>query len=57
MAISEISNTVSVKFGNGATVATLHFKKSDQTDMYSFNRYNLSLKQRQSLDELSKHSM
>ncbi|MCW3106878.1 MAG: hypothetical protein JWQ09_1384 [Segetibacter sp.] len=38
------------KFGNDTTVATLHFKKSDQSDMYFFNRYNLSLKQEQSGD-------
>ncbi len=38
------------KFGNDATVATLHFKKSDQSDMYFFNRYNVSLKQEQSPD-------
>ena len=38
------------KFGNDATVATLHFKKSDQSDMYFFNRYNLSLKQEQNPD-------
>lgn len=38
------------KFGNNTAVATLHFKKSDQSDMYFFNRYNLSLKQEQSPD-------
>jgi hypothetical protein len=38
------------KFGNDTTTATLHFKKSDQSDMYFFNRYNVSLKQEQSSD-------
>jgi hypothetical protein len=38
------------KFGNDTTVATLHFKKSEQSDMYFFNRYNLSLKQEQNSD-------
>lgn len=31
------------KFGNDDLVASLHFKKSDQTDMYFFNRYDVSL--------------
>jgi len=38
------------KFGNDTADATLHFRKSDQSDMYFFNRYNLSLKQEQSGD-------
>jgi len=38
------------KFGNDTADATLHFKKSDQSDMYFFNRYNVSLKQEQSSD-------
>lgn len=33
------------KFGNDTTIANLHFKKSDQSDMYFFNRYNLSVNQ------------
>jgi hypothetical protein len=40
----------STKFGSDTANATLHFKKSDQSDMYFFNRYNLSLKQEQSPD-------
>jgi hypothetical protein len=40
------------RFGNDTTVATLHFKKSEQSDMYFFNRYNLSLKQEQNVDAI-----
>lgn len=32
-------------FGKDETIATLHFKKSGQSDMYFFNKYDLSLKQ------------
>jgi hypothetical protein len=32
------------KFGNDTVNATLHFKKSDETDMYFFNKYDLSSK-------------
>lgn len=38
------------KFGIDTADTTLHFKKSDQSDMYFFNRYNLSLKQEQNND-------
>jgi len=38
------------KFGNDAATATLHFKKSDQSDMYFFNKYDLTLKQENSSD-------
>ena len=38
------------KFGNDISVAGLHFKKSEQSDMYFFNRYNLTLKQENSPD-------
>jgi len=38
------------KFGNDTADATLHFKKSDQSDMYFFNRYKVSLKQEQGND-------
>src|SRR5258708_21947552 len=31
-------------FGNDQTAATLHFRKSDEGDMYFFNRYSLMLK-------------
>jgi hypothetical protein len=31
-------------FGNDQTVATLHFRKSEEGDMYFFNRYSLMLK-------------
>ncbi|MEJ7586797.1 MAG: hypothetical protein WKI04_04470, partial [Ferruginibacter sp.] len=36
------------KFGNDIAVATLHFKKSELSDMYFFNKYNLTLKQENS---------
>ncbi len=38
------------KFGNDMAVATLHFRKSEQSDMYFFNKYNLTLKQENSPD-------
>jgi hypothetical protein len=38
------------KFGKDVVVATLHFKKSEQSDMYFFNKYNLTLKQENSPD-------
>jgi hypothetical protein len=31
-------------FGTDSTLATLHFKKSDESDLYFFNRYSLLLK-------------
>jgi hypothetical protein len=33
------------KFGNDTATATLHFKKSDQSDLYFFNKYDLTLNQ------------
>ena len=39
------------KFGNDDVSSVLHFKKSDQTDMYFFNRYEVSLKPQQSTNE------
>ncbi len=39
----EFQITHNAKFGNDDLVASLHFKKSDQTDMYFFNRYDVSL--------------
>lgn len=32
-------------FGKDETIATLHFKKSEQSEMYFFNKYDLTLKQ------------
>lgn len=32
-------------FGKDETVSTLHFRRSDQSDMYFFNKYDLTLKQ------------
>lgn len=37
-------------FGKDNTVATLQFKKSDESDMYFFNRYNLLVKNEQQAD-------
>jgi hypothetical protein len=46
----EFQITHNAKFGNDEALATLHFKKSDQSDMYFFNSYKLRLKQEQSSD-------
>ena len=40
------------KFGNDELTVSLHFKKSDQTDMYFFNRYQVSLMPEQSKDKM-----
>ena len=40
------------KFGNDELNAVLHFKKSDETDMYFFNRYQVSLKPEQSSETM-----
>ena len=40
------------KFGNDDVSSVLHFKKSNQTDMYFFNRYDVSLKPEQSKDDM-----
>ena len=39
-------------YGNDATVATLHFKKSANSDMYFFNKYNLHLQNPQHPDPI-----
>ncbi len=41
------------KFGNDDVSAVLHFKKSTETDMYFFNRYDVSLKPEQSKEDMS----
>lgn len=41
------------KFGNDDVSSVLHFKKSDQTDMYFFNRYDTTLKPEGSKDEMT----
>lgn len=38
------------KFGNDITASALHFKKSDQSDMYFFNSYQVSLKKENTSD-------
>lgn len=40
------------KFGNDDVSSVLHFKKSDQTDMYFFNRYDVSLKPEQAKEDM-----
>jgi hypothetical protein len=40
-------------FGKDQTVATLHFRKSNENDMYFFNRYALMLKNDQHPDPIS----
>jgi hypothetical protein len=40
------------KFGNDGLTASLHFKKSEKTDMYFFNRYQVSLIPEQSKDKM-----
>ncbi len=39
-------------YGKDETVATLHFRKSDESDIYFFNRYNLVLKNDQHPDAI-----
>jgi hypothetical protein len=39
-------------YGKDQTVATLHFRKSDESEMYFFNRYSLLLKNDQHTDPL-----
>lgn len=40
-------------FGKNETVSTLHFRKSDQSDMYFFNKYDLTLKQENKAEPMS----
>jgi hypothetical protein len=48
----EFQITHNTKFGNDEVTASLHFKKSDQTDMYFFNRYQVSFTPEQSKDKM-----
>ncbi len=48
----EFQLTHNTKFGNDDLQATLHFKKSDQTDMYFFNRYDVALKPENQQDKM-----
>jgi hypothetical protein len=41
------------RFGNDAVVAALQFRKSDQSDMYFFNRYEVAFKPEQSPDRIN----
>ncbi len=49
---AEFQITHKAKFGNDDVVAALHFKKSEQTDRYFFNRYQVSLQPEQSADKM-----
>ncbi len=40
------------EFGKDSVAATLHFRKSPETDMYFFNRYNMLLKSEQHSDPI-----
>lgn len=40
------------KFGNDEVSATLHFRKSEQTDMYFFNKYQVSLTPEHAKDKM-----
>src|SRR5699024_7008069 len=40
-------------FGKDETISTLHFRKSDQSDMYFFNKYDMTLKQENKLEALT----
>jgi hypothetical protein len=40
-------------FGKDETFATLHFRKSDQSDMYFFNKYDVTLKQENKVEPIS----
>lgn len=44
--------TLQKDFGKDQTVATLQFRKSEESDMYFFNRYSLTLKNDQHSDPL-----
>ena len=48
----EFQLTHNTKFGNDDLMTSLHFKKSDQTEMYFFNRYDISLKPEHSKDKM-----
>jgi hypothetical protein len=43
----EFTLTHQVDFGKDSTLSTLHFRKSEQSDMYFFNSYNVALKKMQ----------
>src|SRR3954462_8379162 len=40
------------KFGNDTADATLHFKKSEQSDMYFFNKYDVRWKKYQNTEAI-----
>ena len=50
---SEFVLNHNVKYGNDFVSAELNFKKSDQSDMYFFNSYKISLEKEQSKEALS----
>ncbi|RYY46184.1 MAG: hypothetical protein EOO06_15020 [Chitinophagaceae bacterium] len=50
---AEFTLNHNAKFGNETAEVTLYFKKSGQSDMYFFNKYNLTLKPESSSEALS----
>ncbi len=48
----EFQITHNTKFGNEELATSLHFKKSDQTGIYFFNRYQVSFMPEQSKDKM-----
>lgn len=49
--VPEFQLAYQTKFGNDTAVTALHFKKSNQSEMYFFNRYHLTLKPDHSPDK------
>jgi hypothetical protein len=45
MGSPEFQLNQNTKFGNDTATATLHFRKSEERDLYFFNKYDLTLKQ------------
>lgn len=52
MQLPEFTLTYQKDYGSDQTVATLHFRKSDESDLVFFNRYNLMLKNEQYPDTI-----
>ncbi len=48
----EFTLTHNTKFGNDEANTVLHFKKSDQSDMYFFNSYQMNLKKENTSDTM-----
>ncbi|KAA5548124.1 hypothetical protein [Adhaeribacter rhizoryzae] len=50
---SEFQLAYRIKIGQDMAAVTLHFKKSDQSDLYFFNRYQLTLKPDQDQQQIN----